>query len=58
MATFCEITAYSAMFSLYILCLFVILVDSHFVFEGGTLLLIAPVPETMLLFYNVFCRGF
>ena len=30
---------------LFVLCLFVILVDSHFGFEGKTLVMIAPVPD-------------
>ena len=44
MATFWEIPAHSVdpMFSL--LCPFVALVVSHFGFEGGTLVLIAPLP--------------
>ena len=38
------------MFSLYIVCIFVILVVSHFGFEGGTLVLIASVPDYCLPF--------
>ena len=35
---------------LFVLCIFVILIVSHFGFEGGTLILIAPVPGHCLPF--------
>ena len=46
MATFSERAAHlvNHVFSFYLLSLFVILVVSHFDFEGGTLVLIASVP--------------
>ena len=52
MATFWERAAHSVyrMFSLYLALLIVILVISHFGFEGGTLVLIAPVPSNGLTF--------
>ena len=51
--TFWERAAHSVyrMFSLYLALLIVILVISHFGFEGGTLVLIAPVPSNGLTFY-------
>ena len=51
MATFWERAAHSVyrMFSLFFL-LIVILVISHFSFEGGTLVLIASVPSHCLFF--------
>ena len=50
MATFCERAALSVyhMFSLYFD--YVISVISHFGFEGGTLVLVAPVPGLCLPF--------
>ena len=50
MATFCERAAYSVyrMFSLY--CDMILLVISHFNFEGRTLVLIASVPGHCLSF--------
>ena len=46
MTTFCEIAAHSfnSVFSLIMSTVFVIMVVSHFGFEGGTVALIAPVP--------------
>ena len=45
-----------------VLCIFIILVDSHFGFEGKTLVMIAPVPDhpnffsySQTLFANIFC---
>ena len=46
MATFWEIAAHSV----YRMFFIVILVTSHFGFEGGTLVLIAPVPGHCLSF--------
>ena len=52
MATFWEETAHSfnRMFALLLLCLFfLIFVVSHFGFEGGTVVLIAPDPVIAFL---------
>ena len=58
MATFWKIAAHSVynMFSLYLI-FFVILVTSHFGFEGGTLFLIAPVPGHCLPFTFCYLTG-
>ena len=53
MATFCERAAFSInhMFSLYFD--YAILVISHFGFEVGTLVLVAPIPGLCLLYSRV-----
>ena len=65
MATFWKRAAHSVynMFSLYLFFFFffffffVILVTSHFCFEGGTLVLIAPVPGHCLPFTFCYLTG-
>ena len=46
---FVPIVSFCTQFVLFLLCLFVILVISHFGFEGGIWVLIAPVPGHCLL---------
>ena len=41
---------YQNILIMYVLCIFVILVVSHFAFEGGTVVLIRPVPSYYLPF--------
>ena len=50
MATFWESTAHSDHHIFSLLCLFVVLVVSHFGFEGGNRIKIAPVPGRCLSF--------
>ena len=50
MTTFWKRAAHATNHVLFILCLFIILDVFHFDFEGGTLVLIAPVPGYWLPF--------
>ena len=50
MATFWESCSFGLPYVLFVFWLIIILVISHFGFEGGTLVLIASVPDNCLSF--------